>query len=145
MCVEPEFPNNWQLEINPPRSKVEELRDHLRAYNREAGQVERGTSLGIFLRDEDNKLVGGVSAYIWGETAEIDFLWLADNLRGQGVGQRLMAQIEKAVVERGARQAVLTTFSFQAPDFYEKIGYETFATLDGLGNGHKKFYLRKSL
>jgi GNAT superfamily N-acetyltransferase len=145
MCVEPEFPNNWQLEINPPRSKVEELRDHLRAYNREAGQVERGTSLGIFLRDEDNKLVGGVSAYIWGETAEIDFLWLADHLRGQGVGQRLMAQIEKAVVERGARQAVLTTFSFQAPDFYEKIGYETFATLDGLGNGHKKFYLRKSL
>lgn len=138
-------PFNWQLEINPPWDEVESLRENLRAYNRMAGQTDQGTGLGIFLRDGEKNLIGGISAYIWGATAEINFLWLSEPLRGQGVGQRLMAEIEKAAVERGAQQAFLTTYSFQAPEFYEKLGYETIATLDGLGDGHKKFFLRKSL
>jgi len=137
--------DNWQLEINPPWKKVEALRDNLRAYNRVAGQVDQGTGMGIFLRDDDETLIGGVSAYVWGTTVEINFLWLAERLRGQGIGQRLMAEIEKAAVQRGAHQAVLSTYTFQAPEFYEKLGYEIVATIDGLGKGHKKFYLRKSL
>jgi ribosomal protein S18 acetylase RimI-like enzyme len=101
--------------------------------------------LGIFFRNEEQEMIGGVSAWLWGTTLEIDYLWLAEELRGRGLGQQLMAHIEKAAVERGANQATLSTFTFQAPDFYQKLGYEVVATIDGLGNGHKKFFLRKSL
>ncbi len=136
---------NWQLEINPPWEKIEALRDKLRAYNKQAGQIDQGTGMGIFIRDEDETLIGGVSAYIWGTTAEINFLWLDDSLRGKGVGQQLMAEIEKAALERGATQAILSTYTFQAPDFYQRLGYEVTAVIDGMGEGHKKLYLRKSL
>jgi GNAT superfamily N-acetyltransferase len=145
MYVEPISSNNWQLEINPPPEKVETLRGQLRQYNREMGQTDQGTGLGIFIRDDEETLIGGVSAWLWGTTLEVNFLWLSESLRGQGIGQQLMAQIEKAAVERGARQAVLSTFSFQAPDFYDKLGYEILATIDDMGNDHKKFYLRKYL
>jgi GNAT superfamily N-acetyltransferase len=145
MQAEPYPPNNWQLEINPPLEKVEALRNHLRAFNVQAGQTNEAIGLAIFIRDEGERLIGGVSGYLWGLTLEIDYLWLAESLRGQGVGQRLMEQIEQAAVERGAKQATLTTFNFQAPDFYLGLGYEIMAILDGLGNDHQKYFLRKSL
>lgn len=145
MHAKPQSRDNWQLEVNPPWEKVKALREQLRAYNRQMGQVDQGTGLGIFLRDSEEKLIGGISAWLWGTTLEINFLWLSDSLRGQGIGQQLMEQIEKAAVARGAHQATLSTFTFQAPDFYQKLGYEIFATIDGLGNGHKKFFLRKNL
>jgi GNAT superfamily N-acetyltransferase len=137
--------NDWQLEVNPPRETVESLRDNLRRFNGETGQTHEGMGLGIFFRNEEQEMIGGVSAWLWGTTLEIDYLWLAEELRGRGLGQQLMAHIEKAAVERGANQATLSTFTFQAPDFYQKLGYEVVATIDGLGNGHKKFFLRKSL
>jgi ribosomal protein S18 acetylase RimI-like enzyme len=145
MTSETQSPINWSLELNPPREKIKALRHQLRQYNREKGQTDQGTTLGIFLRDEQDNLAGGISAYIWGTTVEINFLWLSESLRGQGIGQHLMLQIEQAARERGAIQAVLSTFSFQAPDFYKKLGYEKIATIDGLGDGHKKIYLHKTL
>ena len=141
----PESPPNWPVEFNPPWEKIKALRSQLRQYNRELGQTDQGTSLGIFLRDQQDNLTGGISAWVWGATVEINFLWLSENLRGRGIGRQLMLQIEQAAREQGAIQAVLSTFSFQAPDFYKKLGYEMVATIDGLGNGHKKFYLRKNL
>lgn len=145
MHTEIQPPNDWQLEINPPWETVEALRDNLRGFNRQAGQTHEGLGLGIFLRNEEEALIGGVSGWLWGTTLEVSFLWLADSLRGQGIGQQLMERIEKAAVARGANQATLSTYTFQAPDFYRKLGYEIVAVIDGLGNGHQKLFLRKSL
>ena len=47
--------------------------------------------------------------------------------------------------KRGCHSAHLDTHSWQARPFYEKRGYELFATLDDFPPGHKKFFLRKKL
>ena len=39
----------------------------------------------------------------------------------------------------------LSTYSFEAPRFYEKLGYEIFGRLEDFPPGHTKFYMRKSL
>ncbi len=46
---------------------------------------------------------------------------------------------------RGCHSAYLDTHTWQARPFYEKRGYEVFATLDDFPPGHKKFFLRKKL
>jgi ribosomal protein S18 acetylase RimI-like enzyme len=53
--------------------------------------------------------------------------------------------LEETVIERGCRQITLETFSFQAPEFYEKLGYRVFGVIEGYGNRFRKFYMQKSL
>jgi GNAT superfamily N-acetyltransferase len=74
----------------------------------------------------------------------IRYLWVSDSLRGRGIGRELMAGAEAHALERGCHSAWVDTFSFQAPGFYPKLGYEVFGELD-YPPGHKRIFLRKRL
>ena len=76
---------------------------------------------------------------------EIDFLWIDDTLRGQGVGKRLVLMLDEAARARNGRTVILDTFSFQAPEFYQSLGYAIMAVVEGFGQQHRKYFLRKSL
>lgn len=52
---------------------------------------------------------------------------------------------EAEAVKHGCSFALLDTFSFQAPAFYQRLGYAVFARLDGYANGESRYYLRKAL
>jgi GNAT superfamily N-acetyltransferase len=65
--------------------------------------------------------------------------------RGGGHGARLLAAAEAYALERGCGGAFLDTFSFQARPFYERHGYEVFATLPDFPPGHDRFFLRKRM
>lgn len=66
----------------------------------------------------------------------IDWLWVSPAARGQGAGIRLLNKAENAARERGCIGAYVDTFSFRAPDFYRRYGYEEFGRIDGLPPGH---------
>jgi hypothetical protein len=55
-----------------------------------------------------------------------------------------MGAAEGRAVERGCHSAWVDTFSFQAPGFYPKLGYEVFGELD-YPPGHKRIFLQKRL
>jgi ribosomal protein S18 acetylase RimI-like enzyme len=65
--------------------------------------------------------------------------------RGAGIGRELMRRAEAEAVERGCLGAWLDTFSFQAPGFYERLGYSIFGRIDDYPPGHSRFFMRKSL
>lgn len=54
------------------------------------------------------------------------------------------AKSSTLAIECGCRLLYLDTFSFQAPEFYYRLGYETACRLDGFPDGGSKFILRKS-
>jgi hypothetical protein len=57
----------------------------------------------------------------------------------------LMLTAEEEAITRGCSGSTLDTFSFQALDFYNKLGYRTFGTLSGYNGKHQRHYLQKSL
>jgi GNAT superfamily N-acetyltransferase len=71
-------------------------------------------------------------------------MWLADHLRGAGLGRDLIGQAERIAIRRGCHSAYLDTFSFQARGFYEALGYTLFGTLD-YPPGHQRRFLQKRL
>jgi GNAT superfamily N-acetyltransferase len=74
---------------------------------------------------EGGRVVGGLIALTWAYWLHINLLWVEENRRGCGLGSRLMAEAERLAVERdGCRHARVETFDFQAPAFYQKLGYE---------------------
>ena len=109
------------------------------------GNVELGRAVQIFIRDGENRVVGGVIGHVFGGWLYVSLLWVEESLRNKGNGARLLKMIESEAVKLGCKYAHLDTYSFEARPFYEKHGYTLFATLDNYPEGHRKHFLKKTL
>ena len=101
--------------------------------------------MAIILKDERDQIRAGIYGQLWGQCLDVDYLWVHADLRGQGYGQKLLLELEIEAARRGCTQVFLDTYSFQAPDFYQKLGYEIWGVKDGYPNQHRKYFLKKRL
>ena len=124
------------------------IRQQLRAYNlRIAPPTQEYVSkeVHLVLQDESNKIFGGLIGKLYRECLYIDILWVEDGVRGLGYGRKLLQEAELIAKEEASTFIHLDTFSFQAPQFYQKNGYEIYGVLDLYSNGIKRYYLKKKL
>ena len=76
--------------------------------------------------------------------AQLDVLWVAEPRRGTGLGACLLAQLEQDAARQGAKRLELNTFGFQAPGFYEKLGYRRFGAVEpAVGEYGHYFYVKE--
>ncbi|EPJ49120.1 MAG: N-acetyltransferase GCN5 [Osedax symbiont Rs1] len=100
----------------------------------------------FLLRDENHQVLGGVQgnydnfAWLW-----IDSLFVSKSARGVGYGLQLLNIIEAEALKNDCKHSHLTSFSYQAVDFYKKQGYEVFAELVDYPPGHSRCWLKKAL
>ena len=91
------------------------------------------------------RLLGG----LWGRTSWdwllIELLYVSPELRGAGWGRRMVKAAEEEAARRHCRAAWVDSYSFQAPGFYEHLGYSVFGKLDDYPAGHQRFFLSKKL
>jgi len=114
-------------------------------YNTQQAGADQAQNLCFVLKGPDQEIVGGVIGATYWDWLHIDLMWLPERLRGQGYGYQLLMLAENEARQRGAKQAYLDTFSFQAPEFYEKHGYEVFGELPDFPAGHKRYFFVKRL
>jgi GNAT superfamily N-acetyltransferase len=138
---------NVHLVIEPHASEAlkEVVRDGLALYNVAATGAAEYYPVCLFLKNEHQEVLGGLLGHIWAQCLHIAILWVAPILRHQGHGTALLQAAEQLATERGCRLVTLETLSFQAPGFYAKHGYETFAVLPDYPPGHQKHFLKKPL
>jgi GNAT superfamily N-acetyltransferase len=115
------------------------------AYNTAHAGPSQGRPLVITVRDATGAITGG----LWGHTG---FEWLftqllvvPEDLRRQGIGSKMMRMAEAEALSRGCHGAWLDTFEFQARGFYERLGYECFATLPEFPKGFSRYFMKKQL
>lgn len=100
------------------------LSDELDAVNAAATPgVPAARELTVQLLDDAGGLAGGLSGWSWGVAAGIGMTWVRADARGTGVGSRLLAAFEDEARQRGCTHVFVTSFTFQAPGFYERHGY----------------------
>lgn len=121
------------------------LDDGLHAFNTDATGIDDWEYLLVVLKGDEGRILGGVSGHTWGQSCEIDRLWLSAELRGRGQGMALMQAAEDEASRRGCTQIVLSTYSFQAPAFYERLGFARFAEVSDHPKGHASIYYLKRL
>lgn len=127
------------------------VRGQLRAFNDRHSEHHRAirgvgqAPLDILIRDTAGVIVGGlIAATYWG-WLEVDTLWVAEPLRGQGHGRALLRMAEAEARRRGCAHAMLTTYSFQARGFYEREGYCVVGEMAGYPPGATYYWMRKDL
>ncbi len=123
------------------------LSDELDVVNAEA---TRGTApareLTVRIQDGAGELAAGMSGWTWGVAAGIGMTWVRADTRGAGLGGRLLAEFEAEAMTRGCTHVFVTSFTFQAPGFYERHGYrEIFRWEDVPVVGAADVHFRKEL
>lgn len=115
------------------------------AYNRRVLGDERYEPVRLTARDAEGQVVAGLLGELYFNWLYIAILWVREDLRGQGVGSRLMALAEEYAAAQGRSHVHVDTFDFQAPDFYRRLGYELYGELHPYGDGHSRYYFKKAL
>ena len=80
-----------------------------------------GRLLGGRLRSETGEVIAAFNGHTWGGCCVLAHLWVHEAQRGRGLGRALLQAAEAEAAHRGCEQVVLTTHSFQAPAFYERL------------------------
>ncbi|WP_160689903.1 GNAT family N-acetyltransferase [Clostridium sp. C2-6-12] len=96
------------------------------------------------IKNKEDKIIAGINSkmYCW-NCLYIDSLWVDSEFRREGLGAKLLDEIEKIAIRKGCKLIHLDTFDFQAKDFYIKQGYEIFGILDNCPENHKRYYMKK--
>ncbi len=115
------------------------------AYHASKGHTRKSEKYFIFLKDEKGRVLGAVIVTFLWNGMEIDSLWVDETIRGKGWGRKLMEAVEKEGVKRGCTVAYTNTFPWQAPEFYEKIGYSLYGKLEDFPKGSYLSYYSKKL
>ena len=115
----------------------------LTAFNTASGYPADFQRVAVLLRDAQGTTVGG----LWGKTVYgwmfVELLVVPDALRGRDLGTKLMIEAEGLAISRGCVGAWLTTFTYQARSFYERLGYEIFGELEQSPADSTRLFMRK--
>jgi GNAT superfamily N-acetyltransferase len=138
------------LEVDVDESPDPALRDAilepLRAFNESQVGPVKAEPLAIALRDPES---GAVSGGLWGLSVAswlyVDVIVIPEGYRRQGLGTELLQTVEKIARKRGCIGVWLHTGTFQAPSFYEKLGFTAFGTVPDYPPGHATIYYLKRM
>jgi GNAT superfamily N-acetyltransferase len=133
------------FETTPEAADIAAVRDGLEAYNLAFAPPGDYQPLTLLVRDATGAVAGGLLGATYWRWLYVEILWLAEGARRLGLGSQLLAQAERAAIERGCHGVHLDTMDFQALPFYERHGYMIFGVLDDLPRGHKRYFLKKQL
>lgn len=125
------------------RGRILALLDH---HSKAAGKSFRSEMVFLEAR-EDDLYLGGLAARFsldlkW---VFVELLAVAEEGRGKGIGGQLMARIEEEARLRGMDGIWLDTFSFQAPEFYRRLGYSEFGRIDDYPENEARLFFVKRL
>ena len=130
---------------NEESQKEQEIGNLIRAYNRSKREEAESVPLNLYVEDEKGYLLAGLVAETFGNWLEIEYLFVKEELRGQGIGSKLLQQAESEAKNRNCCFAFVNTYQFQAPDFYQKYGYKEVFAFKNYPYIGQRFYYQKDL
>jgi GNAT superfamily N-acetyltransferase len=108
--------------------------------------IDTAQELTVRITDGDGALAAGISGWTWGVAAGIGMTWVRADARAARFGSRLLTDFEAEALRRGCTHVFVTSFTFQAPGFYERHGYVEFARWQDVPRvGEADVHLRKEL
>jgi GNAT superfamily N-acetyltransferase len=135
----------FTVEPEPTPEERYRIIDPLIAYNEAQAGPRNSKEFAFFVRSERSELVGGLLGSTHWNHFFVSAIFVDQKFRNEGIGRELMIRAEAFALEQGCDTIYLDTFDFQAPGFYEKLGFKVFGKLEDYPAGHRRFYLVKQI
>ena len=136
------------LSIAPTRDPQAEaaITGGLAAYNTARFRLSDNTTLDVLVRDDNSgEILGGLLGHTSYRLFFLDLFYLPEELRGAGLGSRIIGLAEDEARRRGCTAAFVYAVTFQAPEFYERHGYRRFGKIACPPDGATRIFLSKTL
>ena len=75
-----------------------------------------------FVAEDEGNIIGVITGRAYYNEVHIGDLIIDEKCRRLRIGSKLVKAVEEAYTGRGYEKITLTTFGFQAPEFYKKLG-----------------------
>lgn len=138
---------NFQIEQNKLADEVKK-----RVFYGFARQAMQATGIDGLNEDpisfevfDNGEFVGAIVVQLFWRQLHIKYLFVEESYRGQGIARRLMNHALEHGKNRGCQFAFVETMSFQAPEFYQKMGFKIEFSRPGYAENTVLHYLKKSL
>ena len=119
------------FEDSPILADLALLEERVAAAAIAAAGVGEDRAFGIFVRDDENRIVAGISGMTWGGCCQLHVMWVDEPLRGRGLGRALMAGAESVARQHGCALVEFFAYDMLAAGLYERLGYETVGVIEG--------------
>jgi len=130
-------------ELKPVDKKV--LVDGMLKHHKSSGHERKTSKHNILIKNNKGKTLGGIMlSFLW-NGMRIETIWIDKSIRGQQWGKKLIKAGESEGIKKGCTFAYTDTFSWQAPEFYKKLGYIEYGKLEDFPKGNCLTYVRKQL
>ncbi len=105
-----------------------------------AGGAAQNVSCGLH---ENGRLIAGATGRTEFRRLFVNYLWVEEDWRGEGIGTEVLRQLEAQALKRGCVDALIETLSDRNAEFYERLGYAVMAHLHDYVPGFTRYVLIK--
>ncbi|GAB6262576.1 GNAT family N-acetyltransferase [Photobacterium sp. CCB-ST2H9] len=137
---------NLDFTVSPSEDEISEIYRGLVEYNEPHFPDLDEKGFGAFIRDEDGKILGGLVGKVILSSLHVNYFWLSEPIRRLGLGSKLIDSVESEARSLGVKNIYLDTYTFQAPGFYERLGFKEVGRYTDFPKiGVDKIFYQKSL
>ena len=108
-------------------------------------EVTLGYDEFCFVEEEDGKILGAITGRAYYNEVHIGDLIVSKDCRRSGLGSKLVKAVEEYYSGTCYDIITLTTFGFQAPEFYKKLGYKIEFVRENKDPKLSKYFLSKAI
>lgn len=119
------------------------ISDQLEKFNQAATGLDAMSPVRLVICNASGEIIAGVCGVQCWSRLYISSLWVREDFRGTGLGSRLLREAETRARQAGCTGACLTSFSFQAPEFYRRHGYQLFGKMNDYPPGEQLCFMEK--
>ena len=131
------------IDSAPSKDEMTFLNDRLEEFNTQQTGRDDFQPVQLVIRDDTGDIIAGLKGMTGWDWLYVQILWVHESHRESGFGTQLMASAEATARQRGCIGACLTSYSFQAPEFYERLGYSAFGQIDDYPLGTTMHFMSK--
>lgn len=136
---------SWTLGREAPPNDLEIIANGVFAHGRAQAHDGRAEPISCLVRDGDRVVAGGTGRTEY-ERLFVSYLWVAEDLRGQGLARRILAELESEARKRGCRDALIETLDDDVANLYRHLGYRSVAEVKHyVGRFNRHIMLKSSM